>query len=216
MQHQASPAVACPSCQTLGLGNSAVDYAPFLIFALLGLFALALLWAAVALLARSAGVLVGLVTKSNPRSPAYVRAVTNLAYAGLVSFIGYHAYRALYPADDFYFAEFETVASRKPPREARIIAKDATYPDFHGDYCSFSRIEVSRQSFHQLLEELSTDRRMTPSGGNHVSEGAFLRMKLPPLRVMKSFARNDSKSDHHYSIAFLENESEIEVQVCVT
>lgn len=193
-----------------------MDYAPFLIFALLGLFALALLWAAVALLARSAGALVRLVTKSDPRSPAYVRAVTNLAYAGLVSFIGYHAYRAVYPADAFYFAEFETVVSRKPPTEARIIAKDATYPDFHGDYCSFSRIEISRQSFRQLLEELNTDRRMTPSGTNHISEGGFLSMNLPPIRVMKSFVRNDSKLDHHYSIALLENESEIEVQVCVT
>lgn len=192
-----------------------MDFAPVLIFGVIGVALLFLLWAAVALVARSAGALVGLVTKRNRNSHVYVRAATIVTYAGLFSFVAYHAYRAVYPDDDFYLAEFKTVVSHAPPKEARIVAKKATYPDFHGDYCSFSRIEVSRQSFRGLLEELGSDKRMSPSGGGLVSEGGFLSMNLPPVGVMKSFSRNDIKPDHQYSISFLENESEVEVMVCI-
>ena len=194
-----------------------MDYLPFLVFALLGLFVLAMLWAVVALLARSAGAVTAAITKRDPRSPAYARAVSRLVTAGLMLFIGHTAYTAAYPPDEFYAAEFEAASSRELPKGARILAKDASYPDFHGDYCSFSRIRLDRQSFGQLLQALSADTRMRVSdGADHVSEGATPGMKLPALGVAKLVVRNDTKIDHHRTISFLDNGTDIEVQVCVT
>jgi hypothetical protein len=126
------------------------------------------------------------------------------------------AYTAIYPTDDFYLSEFETATARKPPKESKVIAKHATYPDLHGDYCSFSRIEIHEDSYRKLLEDLRRDSRFTALPDGDIPDGNIPVVKLQPLRVVSSFARNDAAPDHQQTISFLENGTQIEAHVCVT
>lgn len=71
----------------------------------------------------------------------------------------YMAYTAVYPTDSFYLSEFETATLREAPMSAIVVRKDASYPDFHGDYCSTSLIRMSEFDYAQLLDEVSKDSR---------------------------------------------------------
>jgi hypothetical protein len=193
-----------------------MDFLTFSFFGLLGLLALVLLSAVGALIAQSVGALVKLCMRSHERSARYGAKATKLTYGVLVAVICYQSYSALYPSADFYLDELQTVTARQPPAEAKVIAKDATYPDLHGDYCSFSRIRLSEWSYRKLLDELKTDERFTADGNGEISRGGLAASNLRPLRVVSSFARSDVKPDHHFGISFLESGAEIEVAICVT
>lgn len=194
-----------------------MNFLTLAIFGLLGLLVLPLLAAFVLLIAGAVGALVKMCMGSDERSMRYGARATKLTYGILVTFICYQAYSAVFPSTGFYLDEFETVTARPAPAEATIIAKDATYPDLHGDYCSFSRIKFSASSYLKLLNELKADKRFTSGGGDgEISKGGLAASDLPPLRILINFARSDVKSDYIYRISFLENGSEIEVTICVT
>lgn len=193
-----------------------MNFLIFSIFGLLGLLFLVILSIVIMLIARSVGALVKTCIRSHKRSTSYAAHATKITYAVLVTFICYLAYTAVFPTTDFYLDELQTVTARQPPPEAKIIAKDSTYPDLHGDYCSFSRIRLNESSYRKLLNELKVDKRFAGYADGEVSRGRLGASNLPPLRVLSSFLRSDVKSDHHYRISFLENGSEIEVAICVT
>lgn len=71
---------------------------------------------------------------------------------------GYLAFTAVYPTDDFYFGEFETITSRKIPDSAKVLTKSASYPDLHGDYSSNATIELSPQDYQQLFAQIQQDK----------------------------------------------------------
>ncbi|MBV7440721.1 hypothetical protein KRX57_04750 [Weeksellaceae bacterium TAE3-ERU29] len=75
----------------------------------------------------------------------------------------YETYRAFYPADSFYFKEFEYVTNRKIPDSAEIKFKDSCYPDIHGKYFSKSVIELSENEFNKLLTELRNNKNLVES-----------------------------------------------------
>jgi hypothetical protein len=193
-----------------------MNFLNFAFFGLLGLLALIFLYAVVALIARSVGALVKHCMRSHERSAMYGAKATKVTYGVLVALICYQSYTALYPSADFYLDELHSVTARQSPAEAKIIAKDATYPDLHGDYCSFSRIRLSEWSYRKLLDELKTDERFTAGGNGEISRGGLAASNLRPLRVVSSFARSDAKPNHHYGISFLESGEEVEVVICVT
>jgi hypothetical protein len=78
---------------------------------------------------------------------------------GATAFITWNIYRAFYPADEFYYQDFEKISFRKIPASADILSKSATYPDFHGDYCSAAVIELSVADYHKLLNDIKADKR---------------------------------------------------------
>lgn len=71
----------------------------------------------------------------------------------------YLAFTAVYPTDDFYFDEFETITSRKIPTSAKVLEKSATYPDLHGDYESNATITLSSSDYQQLFQQIQQDKR---------------------------------------------------------
>jgi hypothetical protein len=185
-------------------------------FGLMGLLALVFLFVIMMLIARSVGALVKVCMRSHEGSTRYGARATKVTYGVLVTLICYHVYTALNPSTGFYLDELQTVTARQPPSEAEVIAKDATYPDLHGDYCSFSRIRFREASYRKLLDELKADNRFTGDGNGEISTGGLAANKLVPLRVLSTFRRSNAKSDHYYTISFLENGTEIEVSICVT
>lgn len=69
----------------------------------------------------------------------------------------YLSYTAVYPTDEFYFDEFYKITNKEIPNSAEILFKDSSYPDFHGDYFSKSKIQLSETDYKDLYEELKTD-----------------------------------------------------------
>jgi len=64
----------------------------------------------------------------------------------------YPIYIAVHPPDDFYKYEFKEIVGMDFPKSGDIIRKRASYPDFHGDYCSSALIEFSEDDYQQILE----------------------------------------------------------------
>jgi len=69
-------------------------------------------------------------------------------------------YRGYFPPDNFYFKEFEFVTLTKIPSSAEIVKKTSSYPDFHGDYCSSSLIELSKEDYSKLYNDLSLGKNL--------------------------------------------------------
>ncbi|MFB6348668.1 hypothetical protein ACFBZI_04320 [Moraxella sp. ZJ142] len=88
---------------------------------------------------------------------------------------GYVSFRAVYPDDAFYFDEFETITLQKIANSAKIIHKQATFPDMHGDYTSSAVIELSAQDFDQLWQDISHDNRFYQSANDGTQQDIFER-----------------------------------------
>lgn len=58
------------------------------------------------------------------------------------AFIVYHAARGVWPADKFYIEEINDYANIDLPVDTKVVFKQASYPDFHGDYHSEAVFKV--------------------------------------------------------------------------
>ncbi|HLX12652.1 MAG TPA: hypothetical protein VKS81_07560 [Bacteroidota bacterium] len=67
---------------------------------------------------------------------------------------GYEAYTALYPTDSYYENEFRDITRVPYPASGKIIFKDATLPDLHGDHSACALIEVSPDDYNRLLKQI--------------------------------------------------------------
>jgi hypothetical protein len=183
---------------------------------LVALLALALLWTLFALTAAVAGRVAKLVLKSSPRQAERVLFAKRTGIAAFALFLCWQTYTAIYPDDSFYLVEYQTVTGRLAPPNAKVIEKHATNPDFHGDYCSFSRISLPAASYESLMNDLSKDRRFDLNSREFVSMGFTNDKPLPNISVVSTFTRNDTESDQHYSILFLAEGNLVEVHLCLT
>lgn len=188
----------------------------FLIFGLIALLILTAVGAVAFLGGKLIGWLAMCATKAHPRSAHFVRVSQRVTYVAFAVFVVYQAYFAIYPPDDFYFGEFEEATLRRAPQDAVVTAKDASYPDFHGDYCSFSRIRFTQPSYSKLLEDMSADKRLASEDGGGFTSSGIANLKLEPLKIVRTFRRADLEMDHHHSVHFLEDGAQVDVQICVT
>lgn len=135
-------------------------------------------------------------------------------------YLGYSAYTAVYPTDSFYFSEFKEVTLREAPKSATVKSKDASYPDFHGDYCSASLITVSNDDYSSLFNELTNDKRMTKNKPEEIIGSSELYKVMGNFKteqIIYSFTRSIAgQEDHYLFIGFLDDKKTIVVSVCVT
>ena len=105
-------------------------------------------------------------------------------------------------------------------KSAAVIKKDASYPDFHGDYCSASLITVSTDDYSSLLNELTNDKRITKSKLGETIGSSELDKVMGNFKIeqiMYSFTRSIAgKEDHYLYIGFLDDKKTIVVNVCST
>lgn len=119
-------------------------------------------------------------------------------------FIFYSTYTAIFPTDDFYYQEFKTVTLRQIPKSAVIVKKTASYPDFHGDYCSGTKIKLSKRDYNELLKEIKADERLHPGDMLGSSELAEVMGNNPTNQLSYIFNRSiANEEDHYLSIGFL-------------
>jgi energy-coupling factor transporter transmembrane protein EcfT len=130
----------------------------------------------------------------------------------------YSVYTAIYPTDSFYLEEFKEVTLRKAPKTAKVISKTASYPDFHGDYCSASLIKLSKNDYIDLIKELSYDIRLQKDGfpiGS--SELDKVLENIKPEQIRLGFTRQiPEEEDHYLYIGFLDDQQTIIVYIRVS
>lgn len=126
----------------------------------------------------------------------------------------YITYDSLYPSESFYEEEFKTVTLREIPESAEFIEKSASYPDFHGDYCSSSQIKLSKSDYEKLLKGLDNDRRITEE---EIISSSESKNTLNESKIIKQFKRKiEGEEDHSLNIFFCNDKQTIIVNVCVT
>jgi len=149
-----------------------------------------------------------------------------IKYVGIIlliiapSWTIYEVYTAIYPRDSFYYSEFKEVTLRDIPKSAVIIRKDASYPDFHGDYCSASLITLSTNDYNSLLNDLTNDKQITLNKAGEICGSEELDKVMGNYKkeqIINSFTRTISgEEDHYLYIGFLDDKKTIVISVCVT
>ena len=67
----------------------------------------------------------------------------------------YTIYTAIYPPESFYKNEFKANMGFRLSNSINFIEKQASYPDFHGDYYSTAIIEISEEDYKKILLKIS-------------------------------------------------------------
>lgn len=127
--------------------------------------------------------------------------------------MAYPVYDALYPSDSFYEQEFKEITGKKL-RNAEILRSSASYPDFHGDYCSAALIQLEEKEYAKLLVDIQNDERFTDSqlvGSMELYEVT----ERKELKFIHKASRN-GEPDEFYFIGFLTDGKTILVQKCIT
>jgi hypothetical protein len=138
--------------------------------------------------------------------------------APIYIWLTYSIYTAIYPTDEFYYDEFKTVTLRQIPKSAVVVNKTASYPDFHGDYVSVSRIKLSKQDYGKLLKDIKADERLNKGKVIGSAELDEIMGRTPAVSQIGSvFNRSVPNEEGHYlSILFLNDKQTIVVYVSVT
>ncbi len=147
-----------------------------------------------------------------------------LGWLGIVIIISfsfyflYSGYTALYPTDQFYLDEFKEVTLRNAPSSIQVLRKAASYPDFHGDYCSASAMTLSESDYKDLLQSLIEDNKFVATTEKQGSQEFYNVMSnYVKMEIEYGFVRNEpAESDHYRYIGFMEDRRTIIVHLCVT
>ena len=124
-------------------------------------------------------------------------------------FASYQTFRAFYPSDSFFFNEFKEVTLREPPESSKIIKKNASYPDFHGDYSSSCQIKLSKKDYQYLLFQISKDTRFAKED--------YYNLIIINKKLKCSYLRYKAgKSDHRLQIIFMDDLETIIVNIDVS
>lgn len=149
---------------------------------------------------------------------AEVSRKVNIVYISSILVLSlYLTVDAFFPGKRFFKDEFETVTLRELPESAIFIAKNASYPDFHGDYCSSSQIMLSSVDYTNLLSEINNDSRISKDeyivGSDEFSK--TLGDKKPGDITNVFRRRIGVKNDFYYYIGFYKDGRTVFVTVCV-
>jgi hypothetical protein len=142
---------------------------------------------------------------------------------GLLIIIGislwfiYMIYTAIYPIDRFYYAEFKRITFREVPQSSKILRKSASYPGFHGDYCSAALFRLSLVDYKLLLNEIENDNRLSNIDEIEVtsSEFHYVIAKIPNAKIKYSFKMENLKHpSDYYFIGFMDDKQTIVISLC--
>jgi hypothetical protein len=131
-------------------------------------------------------------------SPERNKRINKIYIYLLITIIVVITYIGIFPDESFYADEFRDVTLRKLPASAEFISKSASYPDFHGDYCSRSEIRLAKKDYSKLLWELHRDKRLS-KGGYSSSD---YNNKVPENLVYQFTRVTDTNDDKLLYIGF--------------
>jgi hypothetical protein len=126
---------------------------------------------------------------------------------GTIITVGYFIFTAFYPTESFYKDEFKEFVGLKLSNEAKIVAKKASYPDLHGDYCSAALIVLPTNEYNMILNYIKNDKNMNDSSEIGSDEYSYVFNKCS----MKKFIYKISKKvkDTYFFIGFFDDNKTI-------
>jgi hypothetical protein len=142
-------------------------------------------------------------------SPEQSKRINKIYIYLLITTIMVITYIGIFPDESFYAEEFKDVTLKELPHSAKFISKSASYPDFHGDYCSQSQIRLSKNDYSKLLWELHEDERLS-KGDYSLSD---YNNKVPENLVYQFTRVIDTKDDELLYIGFGNDSQTVYVNV---
>jgi len=151
-------------------------------------------------------------------SPVLSRKINIVYVLTILLAIAYFTYDSLFPSESFYEEEFKTVTLREIPESGEFIEKSASYPDFHGNYCSSSQIKLSNSDYKKLLEGLSNDKRIAEEKEiTYFAEFSNTLKGKKTNSITRKFTRKiEGKENYHLTILFYNDNQTVFVNICVT
>lgn len=144
--------------------------------------------------------------------------VINKGYVSLVLVtIFYITYTGLYPGESFYAEEFKTITKQQLPASAEFVETNASYPDFHGEYCSSSQIKLSPKDYSLLLKSLSVDVTISKNAELiYFEEFDKIFYDKSTDDIIYGFQRKGINDDDYNYIGFYKDRQTIFVNLCKT
>ena len=143
-----------------------------------------------------------------------------LLSVAFTTWLFYSLYTGIYPTDSFYLSEFKKVTGTEAPASAVIVRGEASYPDFHGDYCSATLVTLSERDFQELLFQMKANYQLEATGTGPMGGSRELEHVLGNRRkekLLHSFRRTVFiKSDQYWEIGFFTDRKTVVIQLCNT
>ena len=124
--------------------------------------------------------------------------------------LAYFIYTAFYPTDSFYKEDFESNTNIKLPETAKILEKDASYPDQFGDYWSSAIIQLNEDEYLMLQSELSQSKNFEIDTTNQK-----IGITKEYNNLTKNISENEIKTVYYnknkewFKVAFLKDKKRI-------
>ena len=118
----------------------------------------------------------------------------------LVLFGIYTIYTAIYPPESFYKDEFELNMGFPLSNSISFIKKQASYPDFHGDYYSTATIEISEKDYKKILHKISISTNNNCKVSKHMRKN-----NLEPLSCLSI----EKEQDKHFELIMFSDKKTI-------
>lgn len=119
----------------------------------------------------------------------------------------YQTFRAFYPAESFYIDEFENYSGYKFPESGSITKKEASYPDFQGNYSSSATIKTNLTDYNAIIKAISNENNFRELPKRKASDN-----KLTEINYEKTFEKIKDKEDMTFTLNFNEIEQTITYQ----
>lgn len=106
--------------------------------------------------------------------------------------LAWELYGAVWPRDVFYRHEFERIVNTSLPASVVFQAKDATYPDQHGDYQAYAVMTVPDTTYRRLIAVVKADTSWLPVTHPEIIDlvGWDVAALLPPARLVVQAGRD--------------------------
>ena len=134
--------------------------------------------------------------------------------------LGYFVFTAFYPNDEFYEEQYQRLTGQPFPEAGLIVAKDASFPDQHGDYAACARLEVSAATYEQLLARISRDSAFSAvifgSDSTFISSESFQKVAgpVPDAHYARCFSGGNVVSNAYRFIGFLADRRTLIIYRC--
>jgi hypothetical protein len=124
----------------------------------------------------------------------------------------YSSYTAFYPTDSFYKDKFEFMTGIDFPITGEILRKEATYPDFHGDYSATALFKTDKDDFNKILEAIKNDKKFQLNTIPFKFNLANFDTKIKETDFTKRYIKHSEKNDLTFTISLNKKDNLIEIQ----
>ena len=122
----------------------------------------------------------------------------------------YYIFTAFYPTDDFYEEQFKSLSGIELPKDYKLIYKDSSYPDIHGDFYSLYIIKVNQDYYDTLPIKLLK---------NNFKKYTYRKEPFRAVRIPREYQNVEISYEYHrryenkktlfFYIGFINNDSSV-------